>query len=225
MTIEVVSGDQVELYPIDKLIPYENNAKIHTPEQIEDLMSSIKERGFNTVMSVDEDGVIITGHGRRLAAMGLKMKFVPVVVRKGYTESQIMAERLADNQVVGTTYDMEKIQIDLEAISDAGDVDMSSMGYDDRELDFLTDDLADMDMSAVIDDLDKEVTEQTERTDAMTEAVEEETVPVHDALGFKRVSIATSRSISKFMGLIEQQTELQGEAAFSSFVSSLIEEN
>ena len=58
---------QIEKINIDKLIPYEKNAKIHTPEQIEQIKNSIKEFGNNDPIAVDSNNVIIEGHGRVLA--------------------------------------------------------------------------------------------------------------------------------------------------------------
>lgn len=70
---------KIEYVPIGDLKPYENNAKIHTDEQIEQIKKSIQEFGFNDPIAVWKDGEIIEGHGRLFAAKQLGLKEVPII--------------------------------------------------------------------------------------------------------------------------------------------------
>ena len=80
-------ADKVEKWAIDKLIPYARNARTHSDEQVSQLAASIKEWGWTTPVLVDEQGGIIAGHGRTLAAQRLKIKEVPVMVAKGWSDA------------------------------------------------------------------------------------------------------------------------------------------
>lgn len=90
--------DVVYLSP-DKLIPYENNTKIHPPEQIDHIANSIKQFGWQQPIVADRDNVVIIGHGRLLAAKQLNLEEVPVVFAEKLTEEQANALRLADNKL------------------------------------------------------------------------------------------------------------------------------
>jgi len=92
--------------PLDSIKPYMHNAKTHPEEQILKLMDQIDKTGFDVPITVDKSNVIITGHGRLIAANRLKMKEVPVIVRDDLDEYEVIAKRLADNKVAesnGTT--------------------------------------------------------------------------------------------------------------------------
>jgi hypothetical protein len=114
------------------LIPYSNNARTHDSE-LEFLCNSIKEHGFDIshAIGVDKDMVIIHGHGRRLAALKLGMKEVPVVVRDDLSEEQVMAYRLADNKVSDMSgWDFDLLDQELAFLKDM-DVDMTQFGFED----------------------------------------------------------------------------------------------
>lgn len=115
-----------------KLIPYDKNARTHDSE-IEFLCNSIKAHGFDAshAIGVDKNMVIIHGHGRRLAAMKLGMKEVPVVVRDDLSEEQVMAFRLADNKVGDMSgWDFDLLDQELACLRDM-DFDMSQFGFED----------------------------------------------------------------------------------------------
>ena len=81
-------ADKIEHWPIEKLIPYARNSRTHSPEQIDQIVASIKEWGWTTPILVDEQGGIIAGHGRTLAAQRLRMPQVPVMVAHGWSEAK-----------------------------------------------------------------------------------------------------------------------------------------
>lgn len=91
-------ADKVERRRIDQLTPYPRNPKTHPPEQIDDLVAMIKEFGFHQPIVVDEDDMILIGHGRVMAAMKLGYAELPAVVVRGLTEAQKRACVIADNR-------------------------------------------------------------------------------------------------------------------------------
>lgn len=128
-----MSNQQIQQWPVDRLVPYEKNAKLHEPAQIKKIAKSIKEFGWDQPISIDQDGVIIKGHGRRLAAMELGMKFVPVVVRDDLTPEQVKAARIADNQVAKGGYDADMLAEEIGDLVDA-EFDIENLGFDEDEL-------------------------------------------------------------------------------------------
>lgn len=93
------AATKIELWPTAQLKPYEKNAKIHPPKQVQALAKIIEKHGFDQAIVVDRDGIIIKGHGRLEAAKHLGLKKVPVVVRDDLTPAQVRAARIADNTI------------------------------------------------------------------------------------------------------------------------------
>ena len=89
-------ADKVERWAIDRLIPYARNARTHTDAQIAAIAASIKEWGWTTPALVREDGGLIAGHARILAARQLGIAEIPVMVAAGWSEAQKRAYVLAD---------------------------------------------------------------------------------------------------------------------------------
>lgn len=105
----------MDLQPIEKLIPYEKNAKKHPKKQIEQVANSIKEFGFNQPIVVDKNNVVIVGHGRLEAAKLLKMEEVPTLT-VDLTEQQANAYRLADNKLNESEWDMGLVIEELKTL-------------------------------------------------------------------------------------------------------------
>ena len=89
---------EIELWPVGKLIPYERNARTHSPEQIAQIAASIQEYGFTAPIAVDETGVILYGHGRLAAGLLLGLAEVPVIILNHLSEAQKHAYRIMDNR-------------------------------------------------------------------------------------------------------------------------------
>ena len=105
--------------PIDTLIPYERNNKIHDAEQIKKIAKSIKELWFRAPILVDENFVILAGHGRLAAAKKLKLKEVPVIQYTDLTEDQKKKYRLLDNRLADLSdYDLENLRLELQELND-----------------------------------------------------------------------------------------------------------
>jgi ParB-like chromosome segregation protein Spo0J len=114
-------ADKVEKWAIDKLIPYARNARTHSDEQVSQLAASIKEWGWTTPVLVDEQGGIIAGHGRTLAAQKLKMTEVPVMVAKGWSDAKKRAYIIADNKIaLNSGWDEEMLRLELAELDVAG---------------------------------------------------------------------------------------------------------
>src|SRR5579859_3194201 len=109
----------IELWLIDKLIPFARNPRTHSDAQIAQIAASIAEFGFNNPILVDTQAGIIAGHGRLLAARKLQLCEVPVIVLDHLTESQKRAYILADNQLaLNAGWDEELLQMELAALQD-----------------------------------------------------------------------------------------------------------
>ena len=116
----------------DELIPYEQNAKIHPPDQIEHIANSIKRFGWQQPIVVDKDKVVIIGHGRLLAAQQLNLEQVPVVFAENLPESEVNALRLADNKLNESPWDFTRLESELAALEIEG-IDMTDFGFAELE--------------------------------------------------------------------------------------------
>jgi DNA modification methylase len=134
----VIVGSQptleIEYWPLDKLVPFEKNARIHSPEQIAQIAASIREFGFNTPILVDRHDGIIAGHGRLLAARQVGLAEVSVIILDHLTGNQKRAYILADNKLAeGAGWDDAVLSGELATLRDA-DFDLEMLGFDDDEL-------------------------------------------------------------------------------------------
>ena len=125
----------VQEVSLEKLRPYERNAKKHGPGQIEKLKASIIEFGFLTPCLIDSDYNLIAGHGRVMAAKELGIETVPCVFIEGLTDEQRRAYILADNRLgeLGV-WDMNLVGFELGEL-DAGGFAVDLLGFDDIEID------------------------------------------------------------------------------------------
>lgn len=127
-------ANHAEMWPIDRIIPYDKNPKIHTPEQITLLAQWMTKYGVDQPIVVDEDGVILKGHGRRLGGIEAKFTHFPVVQHFGLSEAEKRAMRVADNQLnMMTGYSPELIKLEMGALKLAG-FDMNLLGFGQQEL-------------------------------------------------------------------------------------------
>ena len=124
----------MRLVPIDELVPYANNARTHSPEQIAKLRSSLREFGFINPVIIDKENNIIAGHGRVIAARAEGIKEVPCVLVDHLTEAQKKAYVIADNRMaLDAGWDEELLKVELEAL-EAEAFDLSLTGFDGDEL-------------------------------------------------------------------------------------------
>lgn len=124
----------MKLVPIDKLVPYINNARTHSAEQIKKLRSSLREFGFINPVIIDKDYGIIAGHGRVAAAKEEGITEVPCVLVDYLTEAQKKAYILADNRfALDAGWDEELLRVEIESLQGA-DFDLALTGFDEKEL-------------------------------------------------------------------------------------------
>lgn len=116
---------EIEYINISDLKPYENNAKKHPAEQVEQIKKSITEYGMNDPIAIWKDNIIVEGHGRYMACLELGIEEVPVIRLENMTEEQRRAYALVHNSVaLETGFDHAKLEKELEEIG----VDLSAYG-------------------------------------------------------------------------------------------------
>ena len=145
---------EMKLVPIDKLIPYANNARTHSKEQILKLRSSLREFGFINPVIIDQNFNVVAGHGRIEAAKEENIAEVPCVFVDYLTEAQKKAYILADNRMaLDAGWDEEMLRVEIEALKDMA-FDPALTGFDEKELDklFQTDEVQEDDF-----DVDEEL--------------------------------------------------------------------
>lgn len=120
---------RMELRKIDELHPYERNAKLHPPEQIEKLRRSFREFGMIVPVGIDDQDRVIYGHGRIQAALAEGWTEVPTVTIEDLSEEQRQAFVHADNLLSETGYDTELLRREAQALQSAG-FDISLVGFD-----------------------------------------------------------------------------------------------
>ena len=141
---------EMQLVSTDKLIPYVNNARTHSAEQINKLRASLREFGFINPVIIDREFNVIAGHGRIAAAKAEGISKVPCVFADHLTEAQKKAYILADNRMaLDAGWDEEMLKVEIEALQ-AEDIDISLTGFDEKELASLFD----TDTDAQEDDFD-----------------------------------------------------------------------
>lgn len=120
--------------PIERLVPYARNARLHSDEQVEQIAASIRQWGWTTPVLVDENGVIIAGHGRVMAAQRLGLPAVPCIVARGWSEAQRRAYAIADNALtIAGTWDDALLKVEVAELSAAG-FDVALTGLADTDI-------------------------------------------------------------------------------------------
>jgi DNA modification methylase len=134
MPDQPVMAQSIELWPIERLVPYDRNARTHSAEQIRQVANSIQRFGFTNPILVASDSGIIAGHGRLAAARQLGMDHVPVIVLDHLTPEERKAYVIADNQLaLNAGWDEELLRLEVGELA-AIDFDVSLLGFDDDML-------------------------------------------------------------------------------------------
>lgn len=207
----------LEMWEIDRVKPYERNNKIHTTQHIAKLKASIQADGLFDPIIVDFDGVIIAGHGRYAALVELGHKVVPVRYAAHLTKNQADAARIAHNKTSSNDYDSAALADEMRRLMDADDVDITVLGLDEHELDFLVEDLGDMNLSAISKNLDQDIDDQDEETKQKVSATDTSSEKLVKAMGFSVIPIASVRDVRKFIAEIEKKTGKSGADAFVEY--------
>ena len=155
----VALADRIELWPIDRLRPYERNPRTHSDAQVDQIAASMVEFGWTNPILIDEGAGILAGHGRLLAARKLGLAEVPVIRFEHLSEAQKRAYILADNQLaLQAGWDEALLAEELAWLRDER-FDLDLIGFDATEVERL---LALADAEAVSDEADDEVPEPPE---------------------------------------------------------------
>lgn len=129
-----MSDLKIEYKNTDSLIPYVNNSRTHSDEQVTQIASSINEWGFTNPLLIDEQGGIIAGHGRLMAANKLGLEQVPTITLVGLSEAQRKAYVIADNKLaLNSGWDNELLSLEIAQLGDMG-FDIDLLGFDADEL-------------------------------------------------------------------------------------------
>ena len=130
----MITTTQMQLVDINKLIPYVNNARTHSPEQITKLRSSLREFGFINPVLIDREFNVLAGHGRIAAAKEEGINEVPCVFVEHLSEAQKKAYILADNRMsLDAGWDDELLKVEMASLQEMG-FDVGMTGFDEREL-------------------------------------------------------------------------------------------
>ena len=175
---------------VESLIPYINNSRTHSDEQVAQIAASIKEFGWTNPILVDGTNGIIAGHGRLLAARKLGQTEVPVIELAHMTESQKKAYVIADNQLaMNAGWDTSMLTLELSELKEAG-FSLDILGFDPKELDKL---------------LEPEQVEGLTDEDAVPDAPEEPKTKLGDIyqLGNHRLMCGDSTSIDAVEKLMD----------------------
>ena len=127
-------ADQVERWPIDRLIPYAKNSRTHSEAQIAQLAASMKEWGWTNPVLADEAGGVIAGYARILAARQLGYGEVPVMVARGWSDAQKRAYVIADNKLTENGgWDDDLLKVEIGALHGEG-FDLTLTGFSAMEI-------------------------------------------------------------------------------------------
>ena len=130
----MITTTQMQLVDINKLVPYVNNARTHSPEQITKLRSSLREFGFVNPVLIDRQFNVLAGHGRIAAAKEEGIKEVPCVFVEHLSEAQKKAYILADNRMsLDAGWDDELLKVERESLQEMG-FDIGMTGFDESEI-------------------------------------------------------------------------------------------
>ncbi len=156
---------QIEFVHPEHLTPYANNSKKHPTEQIDKIAQQIAKFGFDQPIVVDRKYVIIKGHGRREAALRLRLREVPVIVTD-LNDLEAAAARIADNKVAESAWDEDFLRFEFGSLEREG-FNLGLTGFDQDEIDKL--------MREVLDEETKPVDEPRERYILSVECRDENT--------------------------------------------------
>lgn len=137
----------IEKISIDKLIPYANNARTHSDEQVAQIAASIREFGFNNPVLIAEDDTIIAGHGRVMAARKLNLSEVPCLRLSHLTETQRKAYILADNKLaLNAAWDVDLLKLEIQDLT-TEKFAVELTGFDLQELAKILDNQEDLELN------------------------------------------------------------------------------
>ena len=132
-------AEQIVRKKTQDIVPYNRNPRLHSEEQIRQIIESIKQWGWTIPLVVDESDNLIAGHGRLEAAQEMGVEEVPCVIAKGWSEAQKKAYVIADNKLAENGYwDTGLYYSELKALADEGfDINLTGVELDITQLSFV----------------------------------------------------------------------------------------
>lgn len=128
------TAKRIEMWPLERLRPYERNARTHSPEQVRQIAASIQEFGFTNPLLVDGADGILAGHGRLAAAKDMGLAEVPVIVLDHLTPEQRRAYILADNQLaLNAGWDVDMLRVEISGLQDLS-FDLDVIGFSEQQI-------------------------------------------------------------------------------------------
>tara|TARA_R110002153_G_C13321802_1_gene497166 strand:+ start:869 stop:1465 length:597 start_codon:yes stop_codon:yes gene_type:complete len=126
----MINKEDFKQTAIDEIHPYAKNSRFHSEKQIKQIANSIETFGFNNPIQVDENAIILSGHGRLYAAQLLGLETVPVVTIIGLTEAEKKAYVIADNKLsLNSSWDDNMLEQEIESLKEEG-FDLDLLGWD-----------------------------------------------------------------------------------------------
>jgi DNA modification methylase len=127
-------AERIEHWPIERLIPYANNPRLHRDADLDKIAASMRRFGWTSPVLVDENGELIAGHCRVGAAAKLKLTSIPVIVARGWSEDEKQAYRLADNELAArSSWDLDLLRNELRDLQ-SGRFDLDLIGFEPDRL-------------------------------------------------------------------------------------------
>jgi len=143
---------KTKIIPLKQLIPSENNVRIHTEEQVNEVIASIEEFGYTNPIVVDENFGILAGHCRFEALTLLKKTKVRVVIIEGLSDIQKRAYMLADNKLaMNSEWDVEALNAELVALQESDEIDFNIMGFGEQDMADIEEELLALSEAAELD--------------------------------------------------------------------------
>src|SRR5512134_3866321 len=152
--------EQIEQWPLARLKPYAKNARTHAEDQIARIAASLIEYGWTQPILIADDGTVIAGHGRLLAAQRLELTHVPVIRLAHLSGAQARAYRIGDNQLaLAASWDEETLAAEIHALNGEA-YDLGLLGFDEGEIERMLAPLDD-DAGSLGDDADESADDET----------------------------------------------------------------
>lgn len=135
--VQLTNAHSVVNLPVDALTPYDKNARTHSRGQLKQIAASIKEFGFTSPIIIDENKMILAGHGRYAAAKDMRLETVPCIMLEHLTAEQKRAYIIADNRIAENAgWNRELLALEMTEL-DIADFDLGVLGFSDKELEKL----------------------------------------------------------------------------------------
>lgn len=205
----------ITVVEIEKLKPYDKNAKKHSAEQVNRLAEQIKRHGFDQPIVVwpDRNGnlVIVKGHGRHQALLKLGAKKVPVIVRDDLSKEQADAMRIADNALSSVEYDTKMLAEETRKLLDMDlGLDKMDFGFSDKDASMFIESLNSKADDIFVEDVSASIRDQKEEDAERVSAIDDEKVKITDIFKAKTVNTRQARAITLWLADLEDETGEEG---------------